>query len=116
MPVIPVGVSNCQFVSGYVERGSLPTVCCFDLNQAVTSIILEAKNVVARTIAILNRCPPHFIRQVFAPFGSQSCLFVAKHKFFPRLSKRAIAGVPFCYVKFSRDLCHEFSVDWWRLV
>jgi hypothetical protein len=61
-------IRDGQFVAADIEGCALPAVRGLDLDQARASIWIEARDIIARTIAILIRDPPHGLGQVgFGP-------------------------------------------------
>lgn len=90
MPFVTACISDCQFISGNMERGAFPSIGGLDLDQAFTAVRLEAGNVKAMAIPVLNQCPTYPIRQILPTCQLQRLPFTLQREFFTGFAECSI--------------------------
>ena len=108
--MISVGVGDCQLIASNVERCPFPPICRLNFNQSLAPVRLEAENVIAGPVPILNCSPSHLVGQVVTSLGFQARFFMVEYEFFACFPKCAISSVALCDIVFSCKLGHELSV------
>jgi hypothetical protein len=90
MPSITIGLSDGQFVARNVKGCAFPPVGRFDLDEPISSVRLETRYVIARTVAIFDRSPTNPFRQISSTRTVQHRPFVFKHTLFGQPAYRHI--------------------------
>jgi hypothetical protein len=68
-PIVTMDFCDRQFITRDQERGSVPAVGRFHLDQPISTIDLEASNIVTCTVAVDVGYPADLLGEVISPRG-----------------------------------------------
>lgn len=108
-PVAAALLDYRELVAGDVEGGSLPAPGRLDFDQPGAPVALEARDVVARAVAILIGHPAHPAREIFSAARSWASTRAGP-------AKGAVPLVPPCHGDLAVDVQHLLQLLEWRLV